>query len=299
MVHLRKEKVGRNDLCPCGSGIKYKKCCLSDDQTVIPLFPDNRWLEEDRDDRRDYKKEPVIMTTTKEPLMPIRLYYDVFDKEGLLRKLDQLECVQFVPEEDQFSINYEKEARSIPLSVPYNQVPKEFYPVLLAFGHFVDDSHLQLDLRSFDRAVAIIEFIDQWIDRSQARITHIASYNQILTGDKFKDLTILDLAELFEDANMVIHDPEATLDALEEALDQEEDEEEKQKIAFRHLEETAQKDFPLIEKYPIYYYEEGVHSVKITLMLRSIVAMEHWRGNTSCKPIDILQGIFSKEQYNI
>ena len=24
----RKHKLGRNDLCPCGSGIKYKKCCL-------------------------------------------------------------------------------------------------------------------------------------------------------------------------------------------------------------------------------------------------------------------------------
>jgi hypothetical protein len=22
------KKIGRNDLCPCGSGIKYKKCCL-------------------------------------------------------------------------------------------------------------------------------------------------------------------------------------------------------------------------------------------------------------------------------
>jgi tetratricopeptide (TPR) repeat protein len=25
-------KVGRNDLCPCGSGKKYKKCCLSKDE---------------------------------------------------------------------------------------------------------------------------------------------------------------------------------------------------------------------------------------------------------------------------
>jgi preprotein translocase subunit SecA len=23
----KKEKVGRNDPCPCGSGKKYKKCC--------------------------------------------------------------------------------------------------------------------------------------------------------------------------------------------------------------------------------------------------------------------------------
>ena len=26
------EKVGRNDLCPCGSGQKYKKCCLGRDE---------------------------------------------------------------------------------------------------------------------------------------------------------------------------------------------------------------------------------------------------------------------------
>jgi len=26
-VRRKNEKVGRNDLCPCGSGKKYKKCC--------------------------------------------------------------------------------------------------------------------------------------------------------------------------------------------------------------------------------------------------------------------------------
>jgi preprotein translocase subunit SecA len=24
-----RKKIGRNDQCPCGSGIKYKKCCLN------------------------------------------------------------------------------------------------------------------------------------------------------------------------------------------------------------------------------------------------------------------------------
>ena len=28
-MKTRTVKVGRNDLCPCGSGLKYKKCCLS------------------------------------------------------------------------------------------------------------------------------------------------------------------------------------------------------------------------------------------------------------------------------
>lgn len=25
---IREHKIGRNDLCPCGSGLKYKNCCL-------------------------------------------------------------------------------------------------------------------------------------------------------------------------------------------------------------------------------------------------------------------------------
>lgn len=27
-------KIGRNDPCPCGSGLKYKRCCLEKDQTA-------------------------------------------------------------------------------------------------------------------------------------------------------------------------------------------------------------------------------------------------------------------------
>jgi preprotein translocase subunit SecA len=34
-VTVRREgkKVGRNDPCPCGSGKKYKKCCLEKEET--------------------------------------------------------------------------------------------------------------------------------------------------------------------------------------------------------------------------------------------------------------------------
>src|ERR1700742_432282 len=27
-------KIGRNDLCPCGSGKKYKRCCLANDEAA-------------------------------------------------------------------------------------------------------------------------------------------------------------------------------------------------------------------------------------------------------------------------
>jgi len=28
----KKEEIGRNDACPCGSGKKYKRCCLDVDE---------------------------------------------------------------------------------------------------------------------------------------------------------------------------------------------------------------------------------------------------------------------------
>jgi len=38
--------VGRNDPCPCGSGKKYKKCCLEKDKQIT-LYSSNNELEED------------------------------------------------------------------------------------------------------------------------------------------------------------------------------------------------------------------------------------------------------------
>jgi hypothetical protein len=33
-----KDKVARNDLCPCGSGKKYKKCCMESKSKVKDCF---------------------------------------------------------------------------------------------------------------------------------------------------------------------------------------------------------------------------------------------------------------------
>ncbi|MDY0222873.1 MAG: SEC-C metal-binding domain-containing protein [Desulfobacterium sp.] len=37
------KKIKRNDLCPCGSGKKYKKCCLLQQTTDRPIS----WTEND------------------------------------------------------------------------------------------------------------------------------------------------------------------------------------------------------------------------------------------------------------
>lgn len=38
-------KLGRNELCPCGSGKKYKKCCLrkTDEQKLAEAILDSKY----------------------------------------------------------------------------------------------------------------------------------------------------------------------------------------------------------------------------------------------------------------
>ncbi len=38
-------KSGRNDPCPCGSGRKYKKCCLRGDEDLVHQIPAVRQAE--------------------------------------------------------------------------------------------------------------------------------------------------------------------------------------------------------------------------------------------------------------
>jgi len=42
---IKKQKFGRNDLCPCGSGKKYKKCCLIHDELEAALVAE--WKKSD------------------------------------------------------------------------------------------------------------------------------------------------------------------------------------------------------------------------------------------------------------
>ena len=63
----KKVKIGRNDPCPCGSGKKYKKCCMNKPQSSVNLVESERekkkWLEyypasaEERQEGRVYLED--------------------------------------------------------------------------------------------------------------------------------------------------------------------------------------------------------------------------------------------------
>lgn len=73
-------KTGRNDLCPCGSGKKYKRCCITKEQ------PSNKNTKVDPS-----KNIPGLW---EEDLFPQKQYYDTMDEFfNEIRSTGKIQCI--------------------------------------------------------------------------------------------------------------------------------------------------------------------------------------------------------------
>lgn len=89
--------VGRNDICPCGSGKKYKKCCL----TLPPLEPDTAQSPEELLRQRFHAARQgdfgfIYDTTHEESTLrqsfPSRGEYVLFGQQQLLQSFHVVGC---------------------------------------------------------------------------------------------------------------------------------------------------------------------------------------------------------------
>jgi hypothetical protein len=66
-------KAGRNEPCPCGSGKKYKKCCLAEDERIIYVGDNEKILFED-----DWEPEDNVWEENQ-----VQLEEDDFEEEEM------------------------------------------------------------------------------------------------------------------------------------------------------------------------------------------------------------------------
>ena len=237
-MNLIKNK--RNDPCYCGSGLKYKRCCLARETSVSGVFdqkskPAQHLLA-------NHKGPSVLMTTTNEFFMPIRLYYTIYDMKKFYEILHNLSCVSFA-EQDHFYISYWKEIQNIGLSVNHNDVPKPLYPIILAHGFINDDHTLHLNLRSFERGLKMIEWINHHIHPSYVKLTHIASYNALTLTSHIESTMSHDFNEFFPEHAMKIIDPQAIVDQFKAATQHTHDFNEKRRIVGQIMNCLEEEDF--------------------------------------------------------
>lgn len=275
-------KIGRNEQCPCGSGIKFKKCCWLKPSTSLHNGISNH----------SGTDIVVLNTTTNETYMPIRLYYEVYNLQELTNKLQNLKCITF-NDENNFIFNYTAEAQNFGLSVKHNNVPKDLYPIILAYGTFQDDAVLTMDLRSFKRGARMIEFIDSNISREIIKITHIATYNRITKINRVEAPTFFNENhhnELFNCSNMEIIES-SDFESDFQNMNSIEDQQARAAAALMYTQKILETEISETRKVPVYYYEDGIASVES--MLTIIEAYAHARFRKSSMSMrDFLSTIF-------
>ncbi|BCA93729.1 hypothetical protein TUM19329_36610 (plasmid) [Legionella antarctica] len=288
-------KIGRNDPCLCNSGRKYKKCCINtrsntkQDNLITSSSGDERFSLANMDHLGETQLG-LLTTTTNEPFMLIRLYYTIYNKTLLMTKLDALKCICLYGNY-KFLINYHHETKNIGLAVKPDGVPKNLQPIVLAKGKIIGETSMVIDLRSFERGCCIIEFLNHYISRDIAEITHIATYNKMheITKKTITDVMNINYDSVFSEENM--HRPDMRFDKLMSEAEHIESIEEKQELMMNFmLESTAEKP-NLIEKYPVHYYEDGIDSIKCTLKFHQLLAHEHLMGNESLNMFQLISKI--------
>jgi len=261
-------KVGRNEPCRCGSGKKYKKCCLAKSENTAQPIKDEK------------PASVIICTLTDELFQPIRLYYHIDNKEELIACLKHLKCVDYNQNINTWAILYEKEAGKLNLNIPAKKVPKKARPLIIA-KITLHGQIMHIDLRSIERAVAIVEFIDQKIKRDYVKISYMTIYNalfKVKNKDELNDIRKLDYNEIFDEAILSNCLPNVEVQQNAEIIlpgsKKEASEEFPQKES-----ELIKKPLPKIEKISVaHYYEDGIDAIKIPLRIRQIIARKHLYG---------------------
>ena len=280
-------KTGRNIDCPCGSGKKYKKCCLYKSVTSPSKLKNV-----------DLSKGTLVKTLTDELFQPVRLYYTIYNKPKLIAHFKNLKCIDYDADLDEGILMYIEEATDFNLNVAPNKIPKKAQPLIIAKLFIEDKNTLLIDLRSIERAAEIILFMDKHISQTVIKITHAAIYNKLISTShrKFKDITNIDYDDLFNEKRITFNDPEKKISETKAIFASHKNKEEAIKALSQKTEDDAKKPLPEVEKFPIYYYEEGITHFKTACQFRQIIATQHFLGEKNFSFHDLIQELLYKNQ---
>ena len=244
-----------------------------------------------------YNNKIIVKTLTNKFFQPIRLYYIVHNKVALENTFRKLSCFNFDEKLLDWVLEYSNEAESIGLNVTPNQVPKNAQPLVIA-TLYLDDKHTMLiDVRSVERAVALIKFINSHIPKNVSEITHAAIYNKLITvsNDSYnKEINDVDYDEIFNSKNIFVRDPDQAITESTAIAEKYDNNDDKINALLKHSEENSKKSLPTTEKFPVHFYEEGIEHFATSCQMRQMIAMKHCAGEKNYSFYDLTQELLSK-----
>jgi hypothetical protein len=233
--------------------------------------------------------QSLLATMTGEHFQPVRLHYKVLNRPGLLKAFEKLRCLEYDPDRKRWVWLYAHEAKKLRFQRSYAQFPKEVHPIVIGAFFVRTKESLLLDLRSCERALLAIPFFDAHLPRKLVELENAEIVNRLFPATE-TNLTLTPDA-LFDRQIGTGIDPEALVERVVEKTAGIRDPEGKMQIALDYLQSRAKESLPEIERLPVHYAEDGIGGFKLALLLRQMVAMQHWQGHPDYSLDDAIRSV--------
>jgi hypothetical protein len=119
------------------------------------------------------------MTITEEFFQPARIFYDVYDLKTLQNIFLDLQCMAYDEQKNRWVWHYAKEAKNIQFKRSWSDLPSNVHPLVIGSLYVPTESVMYVDVNSFERVTAAVNFFGDQIDRTIAEVTHVQLYNKI------------------------------------------------------------------------------------------------------------------------
>ncbi len=235
----------------------------------------------------------LLSTLTGEPLQLARIHFVVSHQDGVIHDFEKMKCMAYDDDKQRWVWHYDNEANRLPFTTRRKELPKNIGSIVLGSFYLPNAERMYLDVNSFDRAIAAIQFFDQHLSRDNASLSHIQIVNKCLSITQ----------DMQAPAHNSFFDPlfpnEPHEDEFIEGLigDTSLDKEEKLLRFQQQLQDNLRKPLPPIESLPIHFYTDGIVGLQSGLKMRHIIALENWKGNEKFTFIDIFQQTFPENNW--
>jgi hypothetical protein len=231
----------------------------------------------------DRLQKPFLTVETGEAYQPIRLTYQILNKDGLVQALAKLTCLQKNPTPNSWAWHWQSECDDLHFESidSFRKNPEK--PIRLATLTIREDT-LFINLPSFKRACLAIPFFHKLLGH-QLTVVKMADFiNKVFAID---ERLPHGFSELFKEDELdkILHQRVEDYHKVKERCEHAESAEEAFKILSDYTALEAKKRLPYAERYT-FQIEEGQDpdvvflAFYIFLRSRELVAIKRWFGQT-------------------
>lgn len=231
----------------------------------------------------DRLQKPFMTVETGEAYQPLRLTYDLINKDRLVETLNKLQCLTKNPAGDSWDWFWAAESDDLHFESldSFNRNPQ--HPVRLG-TLFIKNNVFYISMPSFKRACLAVPFFHRVISTELAKIHHVDFINKVFAID---ERLPHGFTELFkeEELSAILHQRVSDYEHIHERCEHAGSAEEALRILKEYTTTEAQKPLPYAERY-VFDFKDASDpeilflSFYIFLRGRELVAIKRWFGES-------------------